>query len=246
MSPTVYLVSGANRGIGLGIVSQLAARPNTIVFAGARNPSSASGLHALAAKHPNTLHVVQLTSADKASNDAAIAGIRRIAGRLDIIIANAGINTFFGQVLDTEPDVALEHYRVNFIGPLVLFQAAWSLLQQSPQPKFAIVSSLAGSIQVGAALPSGLLAYGASKTAVNYLAVKMHHEHKDLVVLALNPGGVATDMAAFAQRSDALMAQMDLITVEESAGGILSVVDTAVRKEDGLQLTNYDGTKYPW
>ncbi|KZT54351.1 NAD(P)-binding protein [Calocera cornea HHB12733] len=246
MSPTVYLVSGANRGIGLGIVTQLAAGPDTIVFAGARDPSKASDLSALSSKHPDTFHVVQLTSADKASNEAAIAEIRRVAGRLDVIIANAGISSFFGDVLDTSPEVAMEHQRVNFIGPLVLFQSAWPLLQKSPHPKFAIISSLAGSIQVGAALPSGLLSYGASKAAVNYLAVKMHNEHKDLTVRVLNPGGVATDMAAFAQASDALMAQMQLITVQESAAGILSVVDTAIRKEDEPKLTNYDGAEYPW
>jgi len=225
-------------------VIELASRADTVVFAGVRDPSSASELDTFVKQNPGKIHVLPLISADKASSGAAISQIRVIAGRLDAVIANAGINSFFGQVLETPPDVALEHQRVNFLGPLVLFQAAWSLLQQSDKPKFAIVSSLAGSIQVGAGFPSGLLSYGASKASVNYLAVKMHHEHKELVVLALNPGGVQTDMATFAQRSDALMASMKLIRVQESAQGILGLLDAAVRSEDGPKLTNYDGTVY--
>ncbi|EJU05877.1 NADP-binding protein [Dacryopinax primogenitus] len=173
MSPTIYLVSGSNRGIGLGPVTQLAARPDTIVFAGVRDPGKATSLQALAAQHPKTFYVIPLISADEANNANAISQIQSITGRLDV--------------------VALEHQRVNYIGPLVLFKAAWPLLEKGEHPKFGIISSLAGSIAVGAGLDSGLLAYGASKAAVNYLAGKIWQEHKNLVVVPINPGGVATD-----------------------------------------------------
>jgi NAD(P)-dependent dehydrogenase (short-subunit alcohol dehydrogenase family) len=85
---TFLLVSGANRGIGYGLVATIAARPNTIIFAGARDPAAQS-LKELAAKHSN-VHPVKLTSGDKADNEAAIAEIQKTAGRLDVIIANAG------------------------------------------------------------------------------------------------------------------------------------------------------------
>jgi NAD(P)-dependent dehydrogenase (short-subunit alcohol dehydrogenase family) len=107
MPPTVYLVSGANRGIGksnptqsarlsltsalpgLGIVKALATRPETIVFAGARTPSSANALGELAKTQKN-VHVLKLTSCDEADNHAAVAEIKRIAGALHVVIANAG------------------------------------------------------------------------------------------------------------------------------------------------------------
>ncbi|KAJ7133319.1 hypothetical protein C8R44DRAFT_730497 [Mycena epipterygia] len=88
MSPKiVYLISGANRGLGYGLAATLAARPDAIVFGGARDPA-AQALKDLAAKHPN-FHPVKLTSGDKADNEAAIAEIQKIAGQLDVIIANA-------------------------------------------------------------------------------------------------------------------------------------------------------------
>jgi NAD(P)-dependent dehydrogenase (short-subunit alcohol dehydrogenase family) len=107
MSPTVYLVSGANRGIGersiidtaglelmiadegLGLVTALAARANTVIFAGARNPSSASELRELAYKREN-VHILELVSCDEAGNRAAVDEIKRIAGALHVVIANAG------------------------------------------------------------------------------------------------------------------------------------------------------------
>jgi NAD(P)-dependent dehydrogenase (short-subunit alcohol dehydrogenase family) len=107
MSPTVYLVSGANRGIGesnpaqsaklsltsalpgLGLVKALATRPDTVVFAGARNPSSANALGELAKTQKN-VHVLKLTSCDETDNRAAAAEIKRIAGALHVVIANAG------------------------------------------------------------------------------------------------------------------------------------------------------------
>jgi hypothetical protein len=84
-------VSGANRGIGYALAAAIAARSNTIVFAGARDPAAQS-LKDLAAKHPN-VHPVKLTSGDEADNAAAAAEIQKTAGHIDVIIANAGIYT---------------------------------------------------------------------------------------------------------------------------------------------------------
>ncbi|KAJ7878965.1 hypothetical protein B0H14DRAFT_1620955, partial [Mycena olivaceomarginata] len=84
---TVYLVTGSNRGIGYSLAAAIAARPNTIVFAAARNPGAQS-LKDLAAKHPN-VHPIKLNSGDEADNAAAVAEIQKTAGQLDVVIANA-------------------------------------------------------------------------------------------------------------------------------------------------------------
>jgi NAD(P)-dependent dehydrogenase (short-subunit alcohol dehydrogenase family) len=70
-------------------VKALAARPDTLVFAGARNPAGATELRALADERQN-VHVLQLTSADEADNRAAVAEIERVVGALHVVIANAG------------------------------------------------------------------------------------------------------------------------------------------------------------
>ena len=61
-----------------------------IVFAGARNPTAAEDLQSLVQQFPGKVHIVKLTSCDKTDNDAAVATIKTIAGRLDIVIACAG------------------------------------------------------------------------------------------------------------------------------------------------------------
>jgi NAD(P)-dependent dehydrogenase (short-subunit alcohol dehydrogenase family) len=112
MPSTVYLVSGANRGIGklsavkdisghraltslntgLGLVKALAARADTVVFAGARDPASASELRELADQKKN-VHILKLVSCDEDGNCAAVEEIKRVAGALHVVIANAGENT---------------------------------------------------------------------------------------------------------------------------------------------------------
>jgi NAD(P)-dependent dehydrogenase (short-subunit alcohol dehydrogenase family) len=77
--------------------------------------------------------------------------------------------------------LSLKRSQVNVNGPLVLFQATYPLLKAStPSPKFIAVSSVSGSIEIGAAMPHKGLAYGASKAALNYVMRKLHHENDRL------------------------------------------------------------------
>jgi len=247
MPPTVYLVSGANRGIGLGLVTGLATRNSVVIFAGARNPSAAKDLHALVEKYPGKVHIVKLTSCDKVENEAAVAEIKAIAGRLDVIIANAGISQYFGAAAETPVEQMRDHFEINVVGTLVLFQAAWPLLKASTlSPKFIPISSGAGSLTDGASIPVGMLAYGASKAAENYLSRKLHFEHPELVCFPISPGGVATDMATFAYGQDENMKYLELITVETSASNILKLVDNSTREKDGGKFLNYDGSAWAW
>jgi len=124
MAPRVYLVSGANRGIGLALVTQLAVREGTVVFAGARNLNQAQELQALAAKYPGKIHLVKLTSADQCDNAEAIVEIKETAGRVDVVIASAEISGSFYPTVEVPLDGMWEHFEVNVLGPLVLFQAS--------------------------------------------------------------------------------------------------------------------------
>jgi NAD(P)-dependent dehydrogenase (short-subunit alcohol dehydrogenase family) len=75
---------------GFGLVKALSARDNTIVFAGARDPAAAKDLQALAAARPGKLYIVKLVSGDAEGNAAAVSFVKEKAGRLDVVIANAG------------------------------------------------------------------------------------------------------------------------------------------------------------
>ncbi|KAL1752414.1 hypothetical protein FB107DRAFT_277745 [Schizophyllum commune] len=245
MSSIVYLVTGANRGIGLAIVTQLAARPDTIVFGGARNPAQAINLHTLADAHPGRVHVLEVVSANRANNDAAIEEIRRVAGRLDVVIANAGISDCFVPALEVPAKEMVRHVEVNTNGPLVIFQAAYPLLRESPSPKFVPVTSAMGSIADGTAYPIHTYAYGASKAALNWVTRKLHFDFPELVIFPIDPGGTDTDFVKNAMDKDArmkeLMQSFPLITPETSARGILEQVDAATRETHGGQFVNYAG-----
>ncbi|KAI5829950.1 NAD(P)-binding protein [Schizophyllum commune Tattone D] len=250
MSPTVYLVSGASRGIGLAIVTQLASRPDAVVFAGVRDPARATDLQALAKAHPGRVHVVKLVHPDKANNIAAVEEIKRVAGRLDVVIANGAIDYAFESVLDLRAEDMISHYEVNTNGPLVLFQAAYPLLKESKSPKFVTVTSQVGSIvAAGQDTPIDMIPYGVSKAALNWVMRKLHHDFPDFVIFPLIPGMVLTEGAreAFAKSSIQEMLEAAAITPEESARGIVEQIDGATRETHGGQLVDYTGQgKWEW
>ncbi|KAL1714460.1 hypothetical protein EV715DRAFT_295079 [Schizophyllum commune] len=244
MSSTVYLVSGASRGLGLEIVTQLATRPDAIIFAGARDPARATGLQALARSHPGRFHVVKLTSADKEDNIAAAEEVKRLAGRLDVVIANAGIGDTLGTALETSPADMVRHFEVNTNGSLLLFQAAYPLLKESKAPKFVAITSQVGSIVLAGEIPLMMYPYGASKAALNWVMRKLHHDFPDFVIFPLIPGTVATDgaRAVFERSPDMKEAhEAAIIPAEESARGMLEQIDVATRETHGGQLVDYSG-----
>ncbi|KAJ7158311.1 hypothetical protein C8R43DRAFT_1124916 [Mycena crocata] len=235
----VYLVSGANRGIGYGLVAGLAARPNTIVFAGARNPAAQS-LKDLSAQYPN-VHPVKLTAGDKADNEAAITEIQKVAGQLDVIIANAGIAKYFGPLASTPVSELREHWEVNTLGIVALFQAAHKLLLASPTgaPIFAYISTTMGSIS--RYLPLFASTYGSSKAAANFLVKVLASEHPSLVALAIHPGWVATDMGNGAAGGQGMATAP--VDINDSVAGVLSRIDGAKVEKSSGRFWNFKATR---
>ncbi|KAJ6492745.1 NAD(P)-binding protein [Mycena vitilis] len=242
-SKIVYLISGANRGIGYGLAATLAARENTVVFAGARDPAAQS-LKDLAAKYPN-VHAVKLTSGDKVDNESAIAEIKKTAGQLDVIIANAGIANYYGPLATTPPSQFRDHWEVNTLGPVVLFQAAHTLLLASPTgaPIFALISTLGASM--GSYHHLSASAYGSSKAAANFLIKVLTTEHPTLISLAISPGWVATEMGNTGAVANGLPAAP--VTLEDSVTGIMSRIDGATVEKTGGRFWNFKPTRgNPW
>jgi NAD(P)-dependent dehydrogenase (short-subunit alcohol dehydrogenase family) len=88
-------------------------------------------------------------------------------------------------IIEANADDTMEAFRVNTIGPMVLFKSFHLLLKASSHAKFVIVSSGAGSMGDGRVAPFPIIEYAMSKTAVNYLAWKIHHEHADVIAFSL-------------------------------------------------------------
>jgi short-subunit dehydrogenase len=128
------LVTGANRGIGLQLCSQFAARGDDVI-AVCRETT-----HQLSA-----LDVRVIDSIDVGSGAAVETLRQELDGQpIDILVNNAGIllRDAFG---DIDYDLMIEHYRINTLGPLRVTEALADNLHEGS--KVAIVSSRVGSIE---------------------------------------------------------------------------------------------------
>jgi NAD(P)-dependent dehydrogenase (short-subunit alcohol dehydrogenase family) len=238
-----WFISGANRGIGLALVKIVASRPNTVVFAGARTPDKAVQLNEFAETHPN-VHTVKLESTSAEDAKAAAKLVEAVAGGLDVVIANAGIAKTSKPLDEDGTEDFVEHFQVNTVGTLRLFQALYPLLLKRHTRKFITISTLAGSIAVRFPLP--LTAYGVSKAALNYLTVRLHTDYNEkdgLIAIPIHPGTVDTDMGLSAA---ALFGKTSFgLSPEHSAEGVLKVVDTATTEQSG-RFWSYDGSELAW
>ncbi|MFD7306805.1 SDR family NAD(P)-dependent oxidoreductase [Promicromonospora sp. NPDC059942] len=187
---TVTLITGANKGIGFETARLLLARGHD-VWIGARD----AGRGAKAAAELGA-RFVQLDVTDDASVAAALAAIDAEAGRLDVLVHNAG-------VLDTALDgpTALRSFDTNAVGIVRVTEAALPLLRRSASPNVVTVSSSAGSFWAVTnperpeyGLPIAL--YAASKAAATMLTVQYAKAHPGIRFNALEPGTAATDMTA--------------------------------------------------
>ncbi|KAJ3334185.1 hypothetical protein HDU93_008089, partial [Gonapodya sp. JEL0774] len=148
MSSTVYLVTGANRGIGKGLVTALLLRQNTVVIAGVRDPSRSTDLGQLPTGKDSRLIVVKYVAGDDASASDAIKALQdqHQIVHIDVVIANAGIASLIATAAESPASGFRDHFEVNTIAPVLLFQATLPLLVKSSSPKFVAISSGIGSV----------------------------------------------------------------------------------------------------
>lgn len=253
MANLTYLITGANRGLGQGFTSTLLQRPNTTVVATVRDPEkSQDELSKLPKATGSKLIVLKLRADVDEDASAAISQLRteHNISAIDVAIANAGISHSGTTVSQTSPDALREHFSVNSVGPVALFQAVTPLLKASKtgNPIFIGISSALGSIAIQPSLtafPQKLSPYGASKTALNWLFQRVHIEEPWLTSFVFHPGLVLTDMASALASNGQDPRELGAITVDQSIEGMLKTIDGA-SKEIGGTFQNYDGTSLPW
>ncbi|GAA6013459.1 hypothetical protein JCM10207_008856 [Rhodosporidiobolus poonsookiae] len=240
---TVYFITGANRGIGFGLVKALAARPNVFVFATARNPSKATALNSLAEETGN-IEVVKLESVNEQDAQDAAKVVEEKAGKLDVLIANAGISEGYGLASEQPADVYRRHYEVNVLGPLILFSALKPLLFKSANPKLLAVSTSGASLTLNYPMP--MAPYSASKASLNFVVEKFAQEHKkdNLTAFVLSPGWVQTDMGN--SGAQAMGLKEAPVTLDDSVAGILKLADESTLESHSGRFWDYTGESLPW
>ncbi|TVY28474.1 Norsolorinic acid ketoreductase [Lachnellula hyalina] len=186
------LITGANRGIGKGIVTVYLSKSDVTVIAAVRDLESIStkALSSLPKAKNSSLITVKI---DSSLEQDAIAAVRTLESehsisKIDVVIANAGTSASLGPVASITAEQVLDNMTVNSLGPLFLFQATLPLLQKSSQPKFVVLGSQAGSISAMEKAPAPMAAYGSSKAMAHYFVRKIHFEHNDIISFAVEPG----------------------------------------------------------
>ncbi|KAH8435279.1 SDR family oxidoreductase [Aspergillus melleus] len=250
MAPTTVLITGANRGIGKGLVAAYLRKPNITVIAACRDtsPEKTEHLHSLPRGTNCNLITVSLSLDQPSGIIEAVQKLQAQHGisQIDVVVANAGICDHYGPLIEMTDSDLQKHLDINTFGPLRLFRAVLPFLQASQQqPRFVYVStelaSLAELEQNKASLTN---AYGMSKVAGNYFMRRAHFEYEDLITLAVDPGFVQTDMGNRGARAKGL--EVATLTVEQSVNGIIQVIEQATKSTTSGHFLGHNGEHVPW
>lgn len=231
----VVLITGSNRGIGLGLARHFAARGWNVI-ATCRNPDKAADLQALAAENPRVV-IEQLDVTDTDRIKALSAQYKDTP--IDVLLNNAGIsggteNESLGKI---NYEVFNHIMAVNAIAPIRMAEAFMEQVAASDQKKIMNISSGQGSV---ALVRSGrLYFYRSSKRALNMMMHSMAKEvaERGIVVGLLGPGAVDTDMMRGIP--------IPKLTTEKSASDLYQVIAEFDAETSGMFIS-HDGETVPW
>jgi NAD(P)-dependent dehydrogenase (short-subunit alcohol dehydrogenase family) len=185
----VAVVTGASRGIGLGIAAELVDQGARVCVTARKPDALAEAVAKLGG--PEVAIGVPGKADDPAHQEEAVAATISAFGRLDLLVNNAGINMIFGPILDTEPGAAAKILAVNVLAPLAWTKRARDAWMGEHGGSIVNVASVAG------VRPSpGIGMYGVSKAALIRLTTELAVELGPKIrVNAVAPAIVKTKFA---------------------------------------------------
>lgn len=193
----IAIVTGANRGLGLATSEALAQRGFKVVMA-MRNPEKAQKqINSLKVKDLDVVPMKLDLSQEKSIADF-VDQIRKEYGFVDVLINNAGIlidseDGGNSSLLKTRASTIQKTFTTNTLGPFLLTQKIFPLMQQEGYGRIVNVSSNMAQLSVP---QKASAAYRLSKTALNMVTNLFAAEvgAEDICVNSVSPGWVRTDM----------------------------------------------------
>ncbi|MBD3664194.1 SDR family oxidoreductase [Sulfitobacter sp. TSTF-M16] len=140
--PKTLLVTGASTGLGVALSVQ-AAQAGFETYATMRNLDKRATLDAAAAAAGVTLNVLQLDVEDTASVEAAVAKVIANHGRIDVLVANAGVGFVRSTEQATEEEIRWV-MDVNFMGLVRSTKAVIGHMRQARSGRIIAISSVGG------------------------------------------------------------------------------------------------------
>lgn len=244
-SGKIALVTGANQGIGLETVRQLAAKGIHMLLA-ARTMEKATAAAMTLQAGGLDVQPLELDITNEGHIAAAVAFVNSNFGKLDILVNNAGImveavdwaqNTTIG----IAQGVLRKTFDTNFFGTVAVTEAFLPLLLKAPAARIVNVSSIMGSLFFHAKPDSPIydskpFAYDSSKSALNAFTIHLAHALKDTAVKvnSAHPGWVKTEMGG----------EGALLEISE---GATTSVELALLEADGASGGYFHlGKPLPW
>jgi NAD(P)-dependent dehydrogenase (short-subunit alcohol dehydrogenase family) len=216
----VAFITGAARGIGAGVARRLAARGVRVALVGLEADRLAALANELGQGH--VWFECDVTS--QYALDAAVAHVTCELGRIDVVMANAGIATF-GPAVTTAPDAMARVIDVNLTGVIRTVSATLDAMIAA-RGYYLLVASAASF----APMP-GLAAYAASKSGVEQFANAFRYEvaYRGIDVGSAHPCWIDTDLVRDAH--DDLPAFRAILARLPPPFGTITSIDRCV---DGL------------
>ena len=185
------IVTGSNRGLGRALVDQLLARGCSRVVATARSLDAATDLRSLAERDQRVV-LRDLDVTCPASIERFAASLRTDGLPVDILVNNAGIGDVEGQTILSMPmdDIRLQ-VETHALGPLHVVRELTGLLRSG-----SVVVNVSSVVSGMHRITADYAGYAQAKALQNAItrALARTLEDRGVIVFALHPGWVATDM----------------------------------------------------
>jgi NAD(P)-dependent dehydrogenase (short-subunit alcohol dehydrogenase family) len=228
------LITGANRGIGLGLTEAFL-KDGWQVIASYREDKG--GLTDLQDAFKSKLFI---SKCDISSDEIVAAFLKEVSGSfksIDILVNNAGIlPSRQSSIEKVTADDLLQTLNVNTVGPLRITNAFLPMVRNGALKKIINFSTMMSSYALNKT--GGSYTYRISKTALNMLNYNLAIELKPegIMALAVHPGWVQTEMGG----------EKAPVTIEESVTGLKDLfLKSSVEKHSG-KLFDYMGAELPW
>jgi NAD(P)-dependent dehydrogenase (short-subunit alcohol dehydrogenase family) len=213
-----WFITGISRGLGLALAEAALARGDTVI-------GTVRGAAPPIAQGAGTLHLLTLDMADAAAIAPAVERAFGLAGRIDVIVNNAGYGLLgaFEQASDAEAE---RLFAVDVFGPIRLIRAALPRLRAQGGGHIVNITSIAGR-----APGAGSVLYAGAKHALEGISAGLQQELAPLGihVTAVAPGAFRIDFlsAHSIRRSDA---------ADAAYADTVGRMDAAFAAMDGKQL----------